>query len=100
MSNLPTFGEATEAAQDAVDAVRDHGRTLLPWLPDPPTHDCGALMYADWTYDPRQASRVASWHCRECDVHHYRDPEFGDGLVEGPRPGATKLREVFDDHEF
>jgi len=98
MADLPTFAEASEAASDAVDAVRDHSRTLIPWVPDPPNcPECGALMYADVTWDPRMVEYVNSWACRTdaCDApDRYRD----DPNVADPKPpseGATQLREVF-----
>lgn len=89
MADLPTFSDATEAAK----AVRQHGRTLIPWLDDPPTCDCGALRYASTTFDSRQAAYVASWECRECDAPDtYRDPAYGDGFREGPSEGSAVVR--------
>ena len=75
MSDLPTFSEATE---EATATARQKARTLIPWLPDPPTcEECGAMLYASTTFDPREAMPVASWECRECDAPDiYRDPEF------------------------
>jgi RNase P subunit RPR2 len=97
MDGLPTFSDATDAATDVADAVRDHARTLLPWLPDPPEcPQCGALMYADVTFDPKMVEHVNCWTCRNCDApDRYReDPDVDD--PEPPREGAPVLREVFD----
>jgi len=93
--DVPTFSDATDAATDLSDAVRDHGRTLLPWLPDPPQCDCGALMYADETFDPRYAEYVNCWTCRNCDApDRYRDdPDVPDPTP--PSEGSPILREVF-----
>jgi hypothetical protein len=94
MSDLPTFSDAKDAA---VDAVAQHGRTLIPWLPDPPTCDCGALMYASESFDVRQAAYVASWECRACDgPDRYRDPEYGEEFADPPREGSPVVREYFD----
>lgn len=99
--DLPTFADASESAQQATDAVRAHGRTLLPWLPDPPTCDCGALMYADVTFDHGMVEYVNSWTCRAdgCDApDRYRDdPDVPD--PEPPRRGATRLREAFETNQ-
>ncbi|QLG62821.1 hypothetical protein [Halorarum salinum] len=94
MPDLPTFSEAKEAIED----VQEHGRTLLPWLPDPPTCECGALMYASETFAPKQAMYVNSWECRNgaCDApDRYRD-DPGVPDPEPPSRGATQLCEVFN----
>lgn len=89
--DLPTFSDATDAASEAVNR---HGRTLIPWLPDPPTCECGALRYASTTFDPVQAAYVASWECRECDAADtYRDPEYEAEMQDGPREGSSIIRE-------
>lgn len=100
-SPLPTFSDATEAASDAADAVRQRGRTLIPWLSDPPTcDDCGALLYASETFDPVQVCTVASWECRECDAaDRYRDPAYGDDRRDGPREGSDRVRAVLRDRD-
>lgn len=86
MTDLPTFADATDAAEQA---VRSHGRTLIPWLPDPPQcPECAALTYADVTFDPREAYHVTTWYCAECDTHRPRDPEYGPDRVPGPRPAG------------
>jgi len=94
--SLPTFGDETDTTTDVADAVRDHGRTLIPWLPDPPTCDCGALMYATETYDPQMVEYVRAWECRHCDrPDRYRD----DPGIDAPKPpseGAPALQEMFD----
>lgn len=94
MPDLPTFGDAKN---DATDAVKRHGRTLIPWLPDPmDCPECGALMYASETFDSRQAAYVASWECRAggCDAgDRYRDPEYGEEFVAPPREGSGIIRE-------
>lgn len=97
MAGLPTFSDATDAADDVADAVRDHGRTLLPWLPDPPQCEaCNSLLYADVTFDPGQVEYVNCWTCRnpECDApDRYRDdPDVDDPTP--PQRGARQLREV------
>jgi hypothetical protein len=91
--DLPTFNDAT----DATDAVRGHGRALIPWLPDPPNcPECDAMLYADVTFDPTMAEYVNSWTCRACDApDRYRDDPDATA-PEPPRRGATALREVFD----
>lgn len=92
MPDLPTFSDAADAASEAVDR---HGRTLLPWLPDPPTCECGALRYAATTFDWRQAAYVASWECRECDAADtYREPVYEDALQDGPREGSSVIRDL------
>lgn len=90
MADPPTFSDA----QDAADAVRQHGRQLIPWLPDPPRCDaCDALCYASETFDPQQAAYVASWECRECDAPDtYRDPEYGGEFRDGPSEGSGVVR--------
>ena len=101
MAELPTFSDAADAAGDVANAARDRGRTLLPWLPDPPTCECGAMMYADVTFDPQMAEYVSSWTCRteECDApDRYRDdPNVPD--PDPPSEGATQLRETLSDHD-
>ena len=91
MPDLPTFSDA----QDAADAIQQTARQLLPWLPDPPTCDeCGAMLYASETFDPREAMYVASWECRECDASDvYRDPAYGERIAAGPREGGAAVRE-------
>lgn len=87
MHDLPTFSDAADAAQDA---VRHHGRALIPWLPTPPTcEECGALMYASVSFDSHFVEYVNSWECRECDAPDiYRnDPDVPD--PEPPREGAS-----------
>lgn len=87
MPDLPSFGDATQAASDAADSIRNHGRTLVPWLPDPPDcADCGALMYADETYDSGQAMYVRSWACKACGREEYRDEPFDQPDLDHPRP--------------
>ena len=96
MANLPTFGDATDALEAAVDTVQDHGRTLIPWLPDPPRCDCGAMMYATETFDPRMVEYVNAWECRACDApDRYRDDPVPDPAP--PRPGATDLKKLLND---
>lgn len=91
---LPTFGDGDDDV-DAADASSSHGRTLIPWISDPPTCDCGALMFATETYDPRQAMTVRAWECRECDApDRYRD-DFGVDEPDQPQRGATLLQQVF-----
>lgn len=92
--DLPTFSEATDAASDAAQEAR----TLIPWLPDPPQcPGCGTLQSASETFDPDQALYVTSWYCPECDQHRYREPEYGEDVVEGPQSGATQLQELLND---
>lgn len=92
MPDLPTFDDAKQKAKETVS----HGRNLIPWLPDPPTcDDCDSLLYADVTFDPHQVQYVTSWYCQSCDVHRYRDPEYGDDIISGPREGSPLLRELF-----
>ena len=97
--DVPTFDDARDTVSDASDTVRDAGRTLIPWLSDPPQcPDCGTLQKASVTYDPRQAHRVTSWYCGACDVHRRRDPEYGDAYVDGPRESqAADLKEALND---
>lgn len=91
MPDLPTFGDASDAAS----AAKAHGRTLIPWLPDPERCPaCEALMYADETWHPRVAAPVTSWYCEACDQHYERDPEYGEMIRDGPTPGATHLQEL------
>lgn len=94
-SGLPTFADATETA---TNKVRQAGRQLIPWLPDPMAcPDCGALMYASETFDPREAMYVASWECRACDgPDRYRRPEYGSEFADGPSEGSSVIREVFE----
>lgn len=82
MADLPTFGDAADAAS----RVRQRGRTLLPWLPDPPACPaCGTLQHASAAFDPREVIHVTTWHCRECDDHRPRDPVYGEAVLDGPR---------------
>jgi len=96
--DVPTFDDATDAVSEAAGTARHQGRTLIPWLPDPPTCDeCGALLYADVTFDPRMVEHVNCWTCRECDApDRYRnDPGVPD--PDPPCEGAPQLREVFNE---
>lgn len=96
MADLPTFSDAADSAQAAADAVRDHGRTLIPWLADPPACDaCDALMYADVTFDPRLVEYVDCWACRECGREIYRD-DPGEHEPAPPRRGAPAIRDLFN----
>lgn len=91
MTDLPTFGDATDAASRATP----HGRTLIPWLPDPERCPaCDAMCYADETWHPRVAAPVTSWYCEACDQHYERDPEYGDAILDGPRRGSSQLKEL------
>ena len=96
MPDLPTFSDATDALEGAVDSVQNHGRTLIPWLPDPLTCECGSQMYATVTFDPNMVEYVNAWECRAdgCDApDRYRDdPDVPD--PDPPRPGAATLKEV------
>lgn len=99
-SSLPTFDDAGEQAADVADAVREHGRALIPWLPDPPTcEQCGVMRYADVTFDPDMVEYVRSWTCRndECDApDRYREEPADLPELEGPSEGAPALQEAFD----
>jgi len=94
---LPTFGDASDVAEDAADAVRGHGRTLIPWLPDPPEcHECGSMMYADVVFDPEFAEHVDAWVCQQCDARpQYRDDPQSDD-PDPPKRGAPTLRERYE----
>lgn len=95
MSQLPTFADASETAQQAADAVSQRGRVLLPWLPDPFTCPaCGSMCYASATFAPTQAMYVTSWECRECEQHYHRDPAYGSDILEGPTEGSQTIREL------
>lgn len=95
--DLPTF-DTTSDAPSVTDAVRDHGRKLLPWLPTPPDcEECGAMLYATTTFDPRQVAYVRAWTCNNCDAaDRYRDdPDLPP--PEPPSRGAPLIREVLND---
>lgn len=92
MVDLPSF----EDVDDVGDAVQQRGRTLIPWLPDPQNcPECGSLMYAGETFDPRMVETVACWTCRECGTETYRDDPV-DYEPTGPTAGASKLREALE----
>ena len=94
MTDLPTFGDVSDGVSDAVDTLQDHGRPLIPWLPDPPRCECGALMYATVSWDPRMVEYANAWECRACDApDRYRD-DPGVADPEPPTGGTTQLREV------
>jgi hypothetical protein len=94
---LPTFDDATEAAGEVADTVSGHGRTLIPWLPDPPEcHECGSMTYADVVWDPQMVEYVDAWVCQQCDARpQYRDDPQSDG-PDPPERGAPALRERYE----
>ena len=97
MSGLPTFDDVREGVQSASDSVQEHGRNLIPWLPDPPNCErCGAMMYATVTFDSRMVQYTNAWECRAdgCNgpMRYRDDPNVPD--PDPPQRGATQLREV------
>lgn len=93
---LPTFSDAAETAQQAAQSVRESGRVLIPWLPDPPTCPaCGSLQLASETFDPVLVAYVTSWYCEACDQHWRREPEYGESTLSGPSEGSDRIRSLF-----
>ena len=71
MSDLPSFGDS-----EAVEEVKQQGRQLIPWLPDPYTCDhCGSLCKADTQYVESQCYIMDVWQCpnEDCGARYFRD---------------------------
>ena len=96
MVDLPTFDDVRDGVQSTTETVQAHGRTLIPWLPDPQKCECGAMMYATETFDPRQVEYVNAWECRAegCDAPDRYRHDPGVSAPNPPRRGATQLKEV------
>ena len=62
-----------EKAKDATQSVKRDSKVLCPWLPDPPTCECGRYMDAESEYVAEQAMIVDVWTCPECEYREYRD---------------------------
>lgn len=98
--DLPTFDEVRDGATDTLDKAKRHGRTLIPWLPDPlPCPECGSLTYATDAYSANQACYVPAWECRECGVKMHRDPEY-EYETPHPSPGSDAIRNALKKRSF
>ena len=94
--NLPTFDDAGDAAEP----VANHGRALIPWLPDPQQcPECGALMLADVTFDPHFVEHTPCWSCPECGTETYRDEPFDISIAPPRRGGADRIVEAMTPDE-
>lgn len=52
--------------------VERQTRTLIPWLEDPHTCECGALCIATEEFVESQAIYMDVWKCRQCESLYHR----------------------------
>lgn len=59
---------------EGVESVKNRGRELLPWMPDPfVCDDCRVYCEATRVYDPQLVDAVDAWECPDCGSRFYRD---------------------------
>jgi transcription elongation factor Elf1 len=77
MSDIPFV----DTAQDTVNDVKQKGKTLVPWLPDPfKCPECNRYCDSTRVYDPQRAAfhpggLAPAWTCPECNQDFVRGSE-------------------------